>query len=182
MKSKKMIKTSLLLRKLANILTLSRCLIAFVIAIAFNFRYLEIIWMLIIIAGISDYLDGYFARKSKIISPWGARLDPLADKLIMIGPFLWFIQNEIIPLWAIWLLISRELIISNWRASSKDGAPASSSAKVKTILQFISLILILSPVSYFGKLTTDLFQTGIYIFWISFIFSMISCFNYFKNQ
>ena len=82
-------------------------------------------WMLLLLGGITDALDGWMARRAGGGSSWGARLDPLADKLLLVAPLLWLAANGSLPLWAVWLLLARELLISGWRRDATDGAPAS---------------------------------------------------------
>ncbi len=52
---------------------------------------------------------------------WGARLDPLTDKILILAPLLWLGAAGSLPLWAIWLLLARELLISGWRAGQGSG-------------------------------------------------------------
>jgi CDP-diacylglycerol--glycerol-3-phosphate 3-phosphatidyltransferase len=75
----------------------------------------------------------------------GARLDPLTDKILISAPLLWLGATDLLPLWAVWLLLGRELLISGWRAGQGSGGPASKAGKAKTILQFASLLLLLWP-------------------------------------
>ena len=91
-------------------------------------------WWLLLLAGLSDAADGWLARRAGGGTSWGARLDPLTDKVLIAAPLLWFAASGTLPLWAIWILLARELLISGWRAGASDGAPASWGGKAKTIL------------------------------------------------
>ena len=97
--------------------------------------------MLLLIGALSDWADGWMARKAGGGSSWGARLDPLADKLLISAPLIWLAADQRLPLWAVWLLLARELLISGWRSGSQGGAPASWLGKWKTTFQFLSLFL-----------------------------------------
>ncbi|MFN9062671.1 MAG: CDP-diacylglycerol--glycerol-3-phosphate 3-phosphatidyltransferase, partial [Pseudanabaena sp.] len=75
-----------------------------------------------IIAAITDWLDGYLARKLNQITELGKFLDPLVDKVLTIALFLLFIELGQVPAWAVFLIITRELLITAWR-----GAPSTAS-------------------------------------------------------
>ncbi len=136
-------------------------------------------WLLLLIGALSDIADGWLARLSGGGSEWGARLDPLADKIILIAPYIWLAKESLLPMWGVWLVITRELIVSQWRSSAKKGGPASKLGKSKTILQFTSLLLLLWPTSLTSITTLRLFtDLGILFFWISIIVSYISGYFY----
>ena len=170
--------------QIANSLTLFRSISGFFIILLLINDHLLMSWLLILLSALSDCFDGWFARRSeKGSSKWGAKLDPLADKLLLLGPFLWLATNNIIPLWSIWLLFSRELIISAWRSNQKDGGPSSLQAKLKTSFQFTSIIFMLWPVQLGGEIVVyNLNNFGYIIFWPSLIFALSSLIDYFKNK
>ena len=64
---------------------------------------------------------------------------------MLLGPMIWLVHENLVPLWAIWLIISRELLITSWRSNKITGGPASIQGKYKTTLQFTSIILLLWP-------------------------------------
>ena len=64
-----------------------------------------------ILAGITDVLDGYVARKYDLITKWGQAMDPLADKLSMIAVFISLAIVKILPLWIIVIILAREITI-----------------------------------------------------------------------
>lgn len=113
-------------------------------------------------------------------NPVPARLDPLTDKVLIAAPLLWFAASGILPLWAIWILLARELLISGWRAGASDGAPASWGGKAKTILQFLSLLLLLWPPGWVGQST--LVVCGWWLFWPSWALALTSALDYLKPQ
>ena len=137
-------------------------------------------WWLLLIAGLSDAADGWLARRAGGGTSWGARLDPLTDKVLIVAPLLWLASNQQLPLWAVWLLLARELLISGWRAAADDGAPASSGGKAKTILQFVSLLLLLWPMNWTGH--QQLNQLGWCLFWPSLLLALSSAANYLRPQ
>tara|TARA_Y100001968_G_scaffold313156_1_gene337064 strand:- start:29281 stop:29883 length:603 start_codon:yes stop_codon:yes gene_type:complete len=171
-----------LLRITANFLTLLRGVLAVPLIISLESQQFLLAWILILIAGVSDLLDGYLARKAGGGTTWGARLDPLCDKIFICAPLIYLSSKGILPLWAVWLLIARELIISGWRSNHIQGAPASLLGKSKTILQFLSICLIFLPdniVNYELYLFAN--KLGLILFWPSLILALLSAYKYIKT-
>tara|TARA_Y100001968_G_scaffold202523_1_gene185976 strand:+ start:1523 stop:2095 length:573 start_codon:yes stop_codon:yes gene_type:complete len=166
-------------QRIINGMTISRILIGFPIIILLKNGNNDIFIFLILIAGLTDFLDGYFARKYDKMSIFGAKLDPLADKILLIGPMIWLAHENLVPLWAIWLIISRELLITSWRSDKISGGPASIEGKYKTTFQFISIILLLWPKNW-GNIDTIfiLNQIGYFSFWIALFLTLSSAIKY----
>ncbi len=133
-------------------------------------------------AGTSDLLDGYFARQSKLISRWGARYDPLADKIVTLVPMLWLCQEGKIPFWAIWIIIIRDIIITAKRKSDHLGHPANKLAKIKSLSLFLSITFFLWPLDNSIIDTKIILQAGYQLFWISLALSIISAIDYFMSK
>tara|TARA_B100000700_G_scaffold80600_1_gene90790 strand:- start:92 stop:658 length:567 start_codon:yes stop_codon:yes gene_type:complete len=169
--------------KFINGLTISRILLGLPIVFALENGNNDIFILLIIIGGLTDFFDGYLARKYNEQSVLGAKLDPLADKILLLGPMIWLIHENIVPLWTIWLIISRELFITNWRSNKTLGAPASKQGKYKTTLQFISLIFLLWPKNwgtiYFIYIINKI---GYVSFWICLLLTFSSALKYITSQ
>src|SRR5690625_6927823 len=68
--------------------------------------------IIFIFASITDWLDGYIARKYNLITNMGKFLDPLADKLLVSAAFIMIIEFQIVPAWIVIVIISREFAIS----------------------------------------------------------------------
>ncbi len=97
------------------------------------------------LACLTDFLDGYIARKYNLITDFGKLLDPIADKILVLSAFLAFVQMGIIPAWMVVIIILRELLITGIRilAASKGKIVAASLAgKHKTVSQMISIFVI----------------------------------------
>ena len=167
-------------QRIINGLTILRILIGFPVVIALTTGRNDIFILLIIIGGLTDFFDGYFARKYNLQSILGAKLDPLADKILLIGPMIWLVHESLVPLWSIWLLISRDLLITIWRSDKASGGPASIQGKYKTSLQFISITLLLWPKNW-GSIY--IFQKiGFILFWICLFLTFSSAIKYIFNQ
>lgn len=95
-----------------------------------------------LVASLSDFVDGYLARKNNAISRVGQFLDPLADKLLVGAALLVLVGTRAFPLWAALLIALREIAIQILRTSIVSGGgnlPASKVAKTKTVVQ-ISMV------------------------------------------
>jgi len=162
--------------KIPNILTIGRIIIVPIFVITFfipGFFGDLIPFFLFVLASFTDYLDGLFARWLNSVSKIGSILDPLADKIIIIIPLIWLCKENIIPYWSLSIITLREFIITAARSTSNDGMPASRYAKYKTLLFFISLILIFSPFK-----ENNITNIGLIIYWIGFFLNIISSISY----
>ena len=169
--------------KIINGLTISRILLGLPIIISLRAGNNDVFIFLMLIGALTDFLDGYFARKYDCKSVFGAKLDPLADKILLIGPMIWLVHENLVPLWAIWLIISRELIITSWRSDKTSGGPASIQGKYKTTFQFISIILLLWPEKW-GTINTIYIinKIGYISFWIALFLTFSSAIKYVFTQ
>ena len=174
---------SLIYKQTANLLTLSRLILGLPLILLLSNGNIKLAWIVILVGAFTDLLDGIFARMSGRVNPVGARIDPIADKIFLIAPILWISSKGILPLWSLWLLLSREFFISTWRKDIKSGVPASNSAKIKTILQFISILLLLWPIEWLGQeLKYYFYQVGLISFWASLALAIISGYRYLKSK
>ena len=166
-----------------NGLTISRILLGLPIITSLSNARNDVFIFLILIAGLTDFFDGYFARKYDHKSVLGAKLDPLADKILIIGPMIWLVHENLVPLWTIWLIISRELLITSWRSDKTSGGPASIQGKYKTTFQFASIILLLWPKGWGSNYTIDILnKIGYVSFWIALFLTLSSAIKYIFNQ
>lgn len=163
-------------RRLADGLTVLRGVLGLPLLLALQLGWGGVAWMVLLFGGLSDAADGWLARRSGGGSVWGARLDPLTDKLLVCAPLLWLASQGRLPLVAVWLLLARELLISGWRAQQGSGGPASWGGKLKTILQFVSLLLMLWPAGWPAHALA--WATGWWLFWPSFVLALTSALGY----
>ena len=101
------------------------------------------------VASFTDWLDGTLARRWNQTSPLGALLDPIADKVLVLGLFLAFIQLRLIPAWMVLIILLRELIITGVRlfaVSRHVVLSAAREGKHKTVSQMVTIVVILSIV------------------------------------
>ena len=171
------------MRRLADGLTIARALLGMPLLLALSAGQQGLAWWLLLLGGLSDAADGWLARRAGGGSVWGARLDPLTDKILISAPLLWLAARGMLPLWAVWLLLARELLISGWRSGAGGGGPASLAGKAKTVLQFTSLLLLLWPLGWrFGfDVAGGLHQLGWWLFWPSLLLALSSALGYLRQ-
>src|ERR687887_2838555 len=68
------------------------------------------------LASLTDWLDGYLARRRKQITPFGQVIDPLADKLLTLAAFVSLVQMDLAPAWMVSVIIGREFAVTAWRS------------------------------------------------------------------
>ena len=162
-----------LITNIPNILTILRLFLTFPLIIFLEIKKTYLVFALIIFAAITDYFDGYFARKLNLKTKFGAIIDPLTDKIFLLIPLIWICKKEIIPFWSLAIILFRELIISTFRTTMKDGLPASRLGKYKTFFFFIALVIFFQPFS--KNLLTSL---GLTFYWLGFILTLITFIDY----
>lgn len=99
-----------------------------------------------VIAAVTDFVDGYIARKRNLITNFGKIADPIADKILMTAVLLGFMQMKLCSIWIVIIILAREFAISAIRiaAAAQDSViPANVYGKVKTITQMIFSVLIM---------------------------------------
>ncbi len=172
---------------MANYITILRMALIFpvlVFATSYSSPYNWVALLLFVIAGITDHLDGYIARKTGSTSSIGALLDLVADKLLIIITLFYFISyaSSILLIIPSILIIIREIVISAFRqllseSEGKNPIKVTFIAKSKTTLQIFALsFLIISP--NFGQ---PFFFLTILLFWLAAYVSLHSLYGYIKT-
>lgn len=126
-----------------NILTIFRMLLIPIVALSFYFGF-PIVYPIVIflIAGLTDILDGYIARKYDLITKWGIVMDPLADKLMSMTMLCCLVLKNYIPFWVFFIVAVKELfMISSGVLLYKRGTviPSDRFGKISTLLFYISI-------------------------------------------
>lgn len=140
-------------RQLPNILTVLRLVLAVLCtyyAYHKDIQSLTISLVIFCIASATDYFDGYLARKWKIVSSFGKLMDPIADKVLILGVLFAFVIQGIVPLVLASLICFREVLLTVIRLiiSKKTVLASRYSGKVKTFSQVIVLIIIYITLIY----------------------------------
>jgi CDP-diacylglycerol--glycerol-3-phosphate 3-phosphatidyltransferase len=99
-----------------------------------------------IVAAITDSLDGYIARKHKLVTTLGKFIDPLADKVLVIAAMVALVELQRIPAWIVVVIITREFVVTGLRlvaAAESVVIAASRGGKVKTVFQVVAISLLI---------------------------------------
>ncbi|HCC53424.1 MAG TPA: CDP-diacylglycerol--glycerol-3-phosphate 3-phosphatidyltransferase [Desulfobulbaceae bacterium] len=105
-------------------------------------------FFLFLTGALTDLADGYYARKHKIETVLGKLMDPVADKVLVCAALIMLIPMGQIPAWLVFIILSRELVITGLRgvaASSGIVVAASGMGKLKSIMQYTALCILIFP-------------------------------------
>lgn len=172
------------LKSTANYLTLSRVAMTplIVFCLFFDGKLAAFLASFIFsIASITDWLDGHLARKHNTVSSFGKFLDPLADKLLVMGTMVMLIPLGRIPAWVVAAILAREFAITGLRGmASNEGIvlAASKLGKYKTGFQIASLIGLTMHYEYYGF---DFHLWGMGLLWIALFYTLWSGYEYMKQ-
>jgi CDP-diacylglycerol--glycerol-3-phosphate 3-phosphatidyltransferase len=172
---------------LPNLLSLLRVLlIPVLVALYFLPSPNATIWatVVFVLAGITDWLDGYLARRMNLTSPFGAFIDPVADKLIVVVALLLILYKS--PVWFILLpvivIVFREITISalrEWMAEigARHVVQVSSVGKWKTTFQMIAIGCLIFYKPLFGL---PVFEIGVALLYVAALLTLTSMITYLK--
>jgi cardiolipin synthase len=136
-----------------------------------------------IAAGVSDFLDGYFARAWQQQSSLGRMLDPIADKLIVAAALLMLAADQTIAGWSLWagvIILCREILVSGLReflGTLSVGVPVTRLAKWKTLVQMVAIGFLLAG-SAGDKIWSHTTRFGLTLLWIAAIFTLYTGYDY----
>ena len=139
---------------LPNKITLARIFlipIFLVVYLAQPFGELVNAWLalvLFVVAASTDALDGYLARKMKLVSNFGKLIDPLADKMLVCSVLVAFTATGAVPAWATIIIVAREFYISGFRQLALEQnfvMAATALGKVKTTFQITLIVYVILP-------------------------------------
>jgi CDP-diacylglycerol--glycerol-3-phosphate 3-phosphatidyltransferase len=177
---------------LPNLITLLRILL---IPLIVGIFYLPDTWLtdegrniaataVFVVAAITDWLDGYLARKLNQMSAFGAFLDPVADKLVVVGALIVLLQLGRVDMVVGLIIIGREIAISALREWMAQQGQAKSVAvafigKLKTVLQMVAIPLLLFEDRLFGVI--DCYALGTVLIYVAAVLTVISMLYYLRR-
>lgn len=186
---------------LPNQLTVLRLILTFVFVAVLSFEKLPfagtIALLVFVAAAVTDFLDGYLARKHDLITNFGKLMDPLADKVLMCAGFVLLCELELIPAWIVIVILTREFLVTGLRLlASAEGLvlAAESLGKYKTTIQIVTIIYFLfflaskeTPFAWLSPLFENrilgLSLTGELLIWLSLLLTLLSGLSYaWKNR
>ena len=136
-------------------------------------RYISL--TLFVVASVTDWFDGYLARKNNLVTNFGKFMDPLADKLLVCSAMICMIDLKRLSAWFVIIIIAREFIISGFRLIAAENGiviAANYWGKFKTASQMIMIILL---ILHFDGIFVILEQIFI---WLSLALTIISLITY----
>lgn len=137
-------------------------------------------WLVFTIAAVSDWVDGYFARRYQSETVLGKLMDPLADKVLVATALIMLIPLDRLPAWIALVILCRELMVTGLRgiaASSGIVVKASSMGKWKSVIQYIGLGTLIFPLTLLPL--PFLYDVGLWIMYVSVVLTIWSGFDYF---
>lgn len=127
------------------------------------------------LASITDYLDGYLARKWKVVTNFGKFADPMADKILVMTAFIMLVELKMAPAWVVALIICRELAVTGLRLLLVENGgtvlAAAMPGKIKTFSQMFAIIFLLMHWTLPGQV----------LLYIALFFTLYSGYDYFKG-
>ncbi len=182
------------LLNLPNLLTLARvAAVPVVVILLLSDSRASSMWAAAIfgLAAVTDFIDGWLARKWGVVTVLGKFLDPLADKLIVMAALIMLIPLDRVPAWAVFVILAREMIVTGLRSiASSEGIviDASDLGKYKTIYQMIAIPGLMLHYDYYwffglewGVFHVNMHNFGIFFFAIAFVLTLWSGIDYLQK-
>ena len=178
---------------LPNLLTLFRIFVTplfFILFFYFPTKVFSLLASLLFtLASLTDFLDGYIARRWNLETSLGKFLDPLADKLLVAVALIMLIPLDRVPSWMVAVIIGREILVTGLRVVAvTEGLVISASrlGKYKTVLQILSVISLLIHYEYQLNIQSSYFlinfhEMGMGLLWIAMFVTVWSGIDYFRK-
>jgi CDP-diacylglycerol--glycerol-3-phosphate 3-phosphatidyltransferase len=165
-----------------NILTLARigAIPVVVLLLCFPGQLASFLAALVfVLAGATDFLDGFLARRRRLVSRFGKFMDPLADKLLVSAALIMLIPLHRVPAWMAFVIVGRELAVTGLRGlAATEGIILAPDrwGKTKTLLQMLALTVVILHYPYF---TLEFDRLGRGLLWLAMIVTVASGASYF---
>ncbi|MES1254963.1 MAG: CDP-diacylglycerol--glycerol-3-phosphate 3-phosphatidyltransferase [Acidobacteriota bacterium] len=136
------------------------------------------------LASLTDWLDGYLARRRKQVTTFGQLVDPIADKLLISAALISLVQLELAPAWMVFLIIGREFAITGLRSLAYSRGviiPASPLGKVKMVAEVVAILALILSRDRTGGTMGVLFVLGQAALWVVVVAALVSAADYFRR-
>jgi cardiolipin synthase len=138
---------------LPNLITIGRILLVPVVVWAIASREMQVAFLVFLIAGVSDAVDGFLAKRLGMTSELGAHLDPLADKVLIVSIYIALGITEAIPRWIVILVVSRDILIVGgvmlaWFLGKPIRVKPVLVSKLNTVAQIVFACLVLASLAF----------------------------------
>ncbi len=166
-----------------NVLSISRILLVpvLVVVLLTKGEGRELIGLgIFLLAAVTDFLDGYLARRRQQVTPLGQLLDPAADKILMSAALIALVELGLAPAWMVVVIVAREFGVSTLRAvAAAEGQviAASWSGKIKTVVQIVAVAALL-----LGPRLGPLQDLAPLLLWLATLLAVYSGIDYFVRQ
>ncbi len=183
---------------IANRLTVGRIFLTFVFMFLLFKQGLlakSLSLVVFIVAALSDYFDGYIAKKKNMVTDFGKLMDPIADKILVLAAFSAFVQMQLIESWMFVIIIFREILITSLRLFALNKGKVLSAAKAgkqKTVSQIVVIFFIMGFIVFkevrltfytWDPTVEKIFRQGIYFFMLMTVgFTLYSGLSYLWNN
>lgn len=137
-----------------------------------------------LIASLTDFFDGFIARRFKVESSFGRFLDPIADKVLVTSALIMLIALGRVPAWVVMLIITREVAVSALRAITKTWNTTlqpSPVGKLKAVLQFAAIVPLIAHYTYKIVIPIDFHFIGTVLIYIALVLTLWSGIDYFAK-
>ncbi len=159
---------------LPNKLTLSRIILTFVFIFFISKDGLAptvVAFLVFCLASLTDYYDGYLAKRYNLVTDFGKLMDPIADKFLLLAAFLAFVRMQIVEDWMVVVILGREILITSLRVFALTKGKviaAEKGGKHKTVSQMVAIFSIFLFLIFKEILTAHgQWSEGIEIWWRS---------------
>ena len=132
------------------------------------------------VASLTDWLDGWLARRRGQVTEFGQWMDPLADKLLVTAALVSLVQMGLAPAWMVAIILGREFAVTVLRSiihARGQSLPASPLGKVKLVAQVVAILLLILGRSHIG----ELFVLGQVALWVATIAALVSAYDYYRR-
>jgi CDP-diacylglycerol---glycerol-3-phosphate 3-phosphatidyltransferase len=134
------------------------------------------------LASLTDWADGYVARRRKQITPLGQMIDPLADKLLTLAALVSLVQLDLAPAWIVAVILGRDFAVTALRSlaySRGVAMPASQLAKIKMVAQVIAILALILAHGQMRQFYLD--WIGQAALWVALATALVSAADYFRR-